>query len=83
MVLYRTIPAYKCFEFIAGSFTLKCWTKDKVQRSVLLKMDNVAAFRYVNHLGGMRSKTLSDLVRTLWDYCLDNHSVSRGPPWSV
>lgn len=41
-----------CLELMAGSFAIKCWTKEKVSCNVLLKMDNVSAVRYNNHLGG-------------------------------
>lgn len=61
-----------CLELMAGSFMVKCWTKSKVQCYVLLKMDNVAAGRYINHLGGTRSTALLNLARDLWDYCLSN-----------
>ena len=36
-------------------------------------MDNVAAVRYVNHLGGTKSKVLVDLTTQFWEYCLAHH----------
>lgn len=36
-------------------------------------MDNVSAVRYINHLGGTRSKALSDLAANFWQYCLNRH----------
>lgn len=38
-------------------------------------MDNISAVNDINHLGGTRSKALSDLVTSFWQYCLD-HQVS-------
>lgn len=70
MVLHRMLSAYQLL--MAGSFAIRCWIKQKVKCSVLLKMDNVAAVRYANHLGETRSKTLLDIARTLWEYCLSN-----------
>lgn len=61
-----------CLELLAGSFAIKCWTKDKVSCHVLLKMDNVSAVRYINHLGGTKSRVLADMARELWHFCLDN-----------
>lgn len=61
-----------CLELMAGSFAVKCWTKDRVQSCVLLKMDNVAAVRYINHLGGTRSRALTNLAKDLWKFCLSN-----------
>lgn len=60
-----------CLELLAGSFAIKCWTKDSIRSCVLLKMDNVSAVRYINHLGGTRSRALSDLAANFWQYCLD------------
>lgn len=61
-----------CLELMAGSFAVKCWTKDKAQCCVLLKMDNVAAIHYINHLEGTRFGALLDLAQDLWMYCLFN-----------
>lgn len=44
-----------------------------MQSCVLLKMDNVAAVRYMNRLGGTRSRALSNMARDLWEYCLSNN----------
>ncbi|KAJ1197977.1 hypothetical protein NDU88_001821 [Pleurodeles waltl] len=57
---------------LAGSFAIKSLAKDRVQCTILLRMDNVSAVRYINHLGGTRSKPLADLAKSLWEYCLLN-----------
>lgn len=62
-----------CLELLAGSFAVRCWTRDRVQSCVLLKMDNISAVRYVNHVGGPRSLALADLAKAFWEYCLNHH----------
>ncbi|XP_053309715.1 uncharacterized protein LOC128471763 [Spea bombifrons] len=60
-----------CLELLAGSFALKSFAKDKVNCCVLLKMDNVSAVRYINRLGGTRSRPLTELAKDFWHFCLD------------
>lgn len=52
-----------CLELLADSFAVCCWTKDRIQSSVLLRMDNVSAVGYVNHLGGTSSKALANMAK--------------------
>ena len=40
---------------------------------VLLWMDNVAVVRYINHLGGTKSRLLASLVKDFWELCLSRH----------
>ncbi|KAM4748709.1 uncharacterized protein WCC33_006088 [Rhinophrynus dorsalis] len=60
-------------ELLAGSFALKSLAGDRVDCCVLLRMDNVSAVRYVNRLGGTRSKPLAELARDFWHFCLDRN----------
>lgn len=69
-----------CLELLAGSFAIQCWTKDAVRSCVLLKMDNMSAVRYINHLGSTQSKALSNLATNFWQYCLDHHVSDCGIP---
>ncbi|KAM4795568.1 uncharacterized protein WCC33_000623 [Rhinophrynus dorsalis] len=62
-----------CLELLAGSFALKSLAGDRVDCCVLLRMDNVSAVRYVNRLGGTRSKPLAELARDFWHFCLDRN----------
>ncbi|KAM4698712.1 uncharacterized protein WCC33_014250 [Rhinophrynus dorsalis] len=62
-----------CLELLAGSFALKSLTKDRVHCCVLLKMDNVSAVRYINRLGGTKSKPLEELAKDFWHFCLDRN----------
>lgn len=61
-----------CLELLAGSFAMRCWTRDRAKSCVLLKMDNVLAAHYVNHLGGLRSHALANLAKNFWT-CLSHH----------
>ncbi|KAM4748674.1 LOW QUALITY PROTEIN: uncharacterized protein WCC33_006046 [Rhinophrynus dorsalis] len=60
-----------CLELLAGSFALKSLAKDRVHCCVLLKMDNISAVRYINKLGGTKSKPLAELAKEFWHFCLD------------
>ena len=41
--------------------------------SLLVHCDNVSAVRYINHMGGTRSKNLCHLALEIWDYCLSHN----------
>ena len=41
--------------------------------SLLVRSDNIPAVRYVNHMGGTRSKHLCAIALDLWDYCLSHN----------
>lgn len=60
-----------CLVLLAGSFAIKSFLKDQVKCCVLLKMDNLSAVRYVNKMGGPRSKGLADLAKEFWRFCLE------------
>nr|XP_006002748.2 PREDICTED: uncharacterized protein LOC102348257 isoform X3 [Latimeria chalumnae] len=51
--------------------------KDRVQFCILLKMDNVSAVRYINHLGGTRSMILAHPAREFWEFCLRHQNSVR------
>ncbi|KAM4771172.1 A-kinase anchor protein SPHKAP [Rhinophrynus dorsalis] len=36
-------------------------------------MDNISSVRYINHLGGTKSKQLADLAKEFWHFCLDRN----------
>ncbi|KAJ1105285.1 hypothetical protein NDU88_002693 [Pleurodeles waltl] len=33
-------------------------------------MDNLTAVKYINHLGGTKSKPLAELAKHFWEFCL-------------
>ena len=59
-----------CLELLAGSFTVKSFTKGRLCVHVRLRMDNTSAVAYVNRLGGTHSLVLSNLALALWEWAL-------------
>ena len=59
-----------CLELLAGSFTIKCFAKDKTNIHIQLFMDNVTALTFINKMGGTKSRVLASLSRDLWQWCL-------------
>ena len=39
--------------------------------SILIKSDNITTVSYINHLGGVRSPEVSELIIKLYDFCLE------------
>jgi hypothetical protein len=37
---------------------------------VHLKMDNISALTHINKLGGTKSRPLTQITRSLWEFCL-------------
>lgn len=56
-------------ELLAAFFGLKCFAKDLKECNILLRIDNTTAISYINRMGGVRFKKLSDLVRKIWEWC--------------
>ncbi|KAJ1167401.1 hypothetical protein NDU88_007793 [Pleurodeles waltl] len=44
----------------------------KFQVLISNRMDNISAVRYINRLGGTRSKPLAELAKGFWEFCLLN-----------
>ncbi|XP_044147245.1 uncharacterized protein LOC122935540 [Bufo gargarizans] len=57
-------------ELLAGSFAIRSFSNGMAHACIRLRMDNVSAVRYVNHLGGTQSATLARLAKEFWSYCL-------------
>ena len=57
-----------CLELLAGS--VKTLSPLKANCCILLKMDNVSAVRYINKLGGTRSRLLAEIAKDFWHFCL-------------
>ncbi|XP_056429491.1 uncharacterized protein LOC130368972 [Hyla sarda] len=64
-----------CLELLAGFFAVKCFASHKSNCCILLRMDNISAVRYINHLGGTRSKMLADIAKDCWLFCLQKNIV--------
>ena len=58
-------------ELLAAFLTLKAFCRDKHSIHVKILMDNTSAIAYINNMGGIRSKTLNDLARECWLWCLE------------
>lgn len=56
-------------ELLSAFFGLKCLAKDKKNCNILLRIDNTTAISYINRMGGVRFQKLSDLAKTIWEWC--------------
>ena len=62
-----------CLELKAIFFGVRALFPGSSPISLLIHCDNVSAVRYVNHMGGTRSRNLCCLALELWDYCLSHN----------
>lgn len=60
-------------ELTAAFFALKCFATQLQKCDILLRMDNTTAIAYINRMGGTRVKNLSNLSRSIWDWCEDRN----------
>ncbi|ODM87335.1 putative enzymatic polyprotein [Orchesella cincta] len=58
-----------CLELIAAYYGLRTFAKTQVHSNILLRIDNVTAIAYINKMGGIRFPHLSNIARTIWDFC--------------
>lgn len=72
-VVCSQTATYQLPETPRGSFAVQSWTKDKIECQILLKMDNVLAVGYINHLQGTCFRILAILPKNFWYFCLNNH----------
>lgn len=56
-------------ELTAVFFGLKCFANDKKNCQILLRVDNTTAISYVNRMGGVQLKILSNLAKEIWMWC--------------
>ncbi|XP_070529863.1 uncharacterized protein [Cardiocondyla obscurior] len=56
-------------ELLAALFSFKCFAKDLTNSNILLRLDNTTAISYINRIGGIRFKKLSDLSKIIWIWC--------------
>ena len=62
-------------EMLAALYGIKTFAKDRSHVHILLLSDNVTVVTYINHPGGTRSKLLVQLVKVLWEWCLERHII--------
>jgi len=58
-------------ELLAAFFGLRCFAKDFRNCNILLRLDNTTAIAYINRMGGVRFKKLSNLSKMIWKWCED------------
>ena len=51
-------------------FAFRSLFRDISNSSILIKSDNITTVCYINHLGGVKSPEISDLICELYDFCL-------------
>ena len=49
---------------------IKTFTKNKRDKSILLRTDNMATLYYLNKMGGTKNTTLSTLAQETWNYLI-------------
>ena len=67
-----------CLELLAATLAVKCFTRDKRDTTILLKMDNTIAIAHINKLCGTVSPELNRLTKDLWLWCLDRNITLQG-----
>lgn len=56
-------------ELLAVFLGLKCFAREHSNCSILLRVDNTTALSYINRMGGIQFPHLTDLTRTIWQWC--------------
>lgn len=56
-------------ELFSAFFGLKCFAKELSNCNILLQIDNTTAISYINRIGGIRFRKLSDLAKVIWEWC--------------
>ena len=64
-------------ESMAVLFALKCFFRDTFNKSILVRSDNSTTVSYVNHLGGVRSREVSDLTIEIYNFCIARNLAIR------
>lgn len=56
-------------ELLSAFLGLKCFAKNLRSCNILLRIDNTTAISYINRMGGIRFKKLSNLAKAIWEWC--------------
>ena len=59
-----------CLELKAAELAVKTFAKDRESIHIHLKMDNITALTHINKMGGTRSQQLTQITKSLWEFCL-------------
>ena len=57
-------------ELLATFLDVQTFAKNKRVQHTRLKVDNMTAVFYINHMGGTRSQSLMKMTTQLWNWCL-------------
>ncbi|XP_018377926.1 PREDICTED: uncharacterized protein LOC108770722 [Trachymyrmex cornetzi] len=58
-------------ELLAAFFGLQCFALELRNCNILLRIDNTTAISYINRMGDVRFKKLSNLAKSIWRWCED------------
>lgn len=56
-------------ELRAAFNALKCFASNYQSCQVLLRIDNTTAISYINRMGGVQFKNLSEIAKEIWQWC--------------
>ncbi|XP_063984940.1 uncharacterized protein LOC135166543 [Diachasmimorpha longicaudata] len=56
-------------ELLAAFYALKCFAFDLFKCEILLRLDNTTAISYINRAGSVQFPHLSNLARSIWEWC--------------
>ena len=59
-----------CLELKAAELAVRTLARNKTALHIHLKMDNITALSHINKLGGTRSQRLTEITKSLWEFCL-------------
>jgi hypothetical protein len=59
-----------CLELKAAELAVQTFAKEKFSLHIHLKMDNITALTHINKLGGTKSQQLTEITKSLWEFCL-------------
>lgn len=60
-------------ELLAVFYALKCLCKNIKDKHIQILCDNTSAVAHINNMGGIKSKILNQLTRTIWFWCCDRN----------
>lgn len=58
-------------EIKAAFLALKCFASSAYDIQILLRIDNITALAYINKMGGTQHRSLNELTKELWEWCIE------------
>ena len=59
-----------CLELKVAELAVKTFVKTRESIYIHLKMENISALTHINKMGGTRSQQLTQITKSLWEFCL-------------